>query len=310
MSTLLVTHEDGLNHVTPDGHPERVARLEHLWPALEGKDVVRAEAPLAEDADLTLCHPQDYVDMIREAIPAQGFNQLDGDTWLSPGSYNCASRAVGGAMLAVDKVMAGEVGNAFVAMRPPGHHAETATPMGFCLFGTVAIAAKHALERHGLSRVAVVDFDVHHGNGTQAAFADDPDLFYASTHQWPLYPGTGRPDERGCNGNILNAVLPPGAGSERFRAAMRDQVLPALDSFAPELVMISAGFDGHVGDPLAELELEDADYGWATSELCALARRHSGGRLVSVLEGGYSLAALESAAREHVAALLHAPAAG
>ncbi len=313
MTTLLYAHDDCLEHLPGKGHPERPERLRAVLAALEGpgfEGLLRREAPLAELAQLSRVHPEAFVRQILDAVPVEGQVAIDMDTAMSPGSGRAALRAAGAVCAAVDAVLQGEAQNAFCAVRPPGHHAEPHRSMGFCLFNNIAIGAQQARAVWGLKRVAVVDFDVHHGNGTQAAFADDPDLFYASTHQWPLYPGTGRPDERGCNGNILNAVLPPGAGSERFRAAMRDQVLPALDSFAPELVMISAGFDGHVGDPLAELELEDADYGWATSELCALARRHSGGRLVSVLEGGYSLAALESAAREHVAALLHAPAAG
>lgn len=306
MSTLLVTHEDGLNHVTPDGHPERVARLEHLWPALEGKDVVRAEAPLAEDADLTLCHPQDYVTMIREAIPAQGFNQLDGDTWLSPGSYNCASRAVGGAMLAVDKVMAGEVGNSFVAMRPPGHHAETATPMGFCLFGTVAIAAKHALERHGLSRVAVVDFDVHHGNGSQDLLRGEARALFISSHQMPLWPGSGGAHETGDHNNVLNVPLAPGTAGQGFRQEYEGQVFPRLEEFKPELILISAGFDAHADDPLANLNLREDDFAWVTRRLCEIAAEQCDGRVVSSLEGGYDLRALAASGAVHLDELIRA----
>ncbi|MFN3210280.1 MAG: histone deacetylase family protein [Roseovarius sp.] len=306
MSTLLVTHEDGLNHVTPDGHPERVARLEHLWPALDGKDVVRVEAPLATDDDLTLCHPQDYVTMIREAIPAQGFNQLDGDTWLSPGSFDCASRAVGGAMLAVDRVMAGEAGNAFVAMRPPGHHAETATPMGFCLFGTVAIAAKHALERHGLGRVAVVDFDVHHGNGTQDLLRSEARALFISSHQMPLWPGSGGAHETGEHDNVLNVPLAPGTGGQGFRQEYEGQVFPRLEEFKPELILVSAGFDAHADDPLANLNLREDDFAWVTRRLCEIAAEQCEGRVVSCLEGGYDLGALAASGAVHVDELIRA----
>ncbi len=306
MPTLLVTHDDGLTHVTPDGHPERVARLEHLLPALEGKDVVRAEAPLPEDADLTLCHPQAYVDMIRAAIPERGFGQLDGDTWLSPGSYNAAARAVGGAMLAVDKVLAGEVTNAFVAMRPPGHHAETATPMGFCLFGTVAIAAKHALERHGLSRVAVVDFDVHHGNGTQDLLRADARALFISSHQMPLWPGSGAAHETGDHDNVLNVPLAPGTGGQGFRQEYEGQVFPRLADFRPELILVSAGFDAHADDPLANLNLREDDFAWVTRKLCEIAAEECESRVVSCLEGGYDLRALAASGAVHLDALIAA----
>ncbi len=310
MTTLLFSHQDCLEHNPGPGHPERPDRLRAVLAALEGpgfEGLERRDAPLAELAQIARVHPEAFIRNLLDSVPAEGQVAIDMDTAMSPGSGQAALRAAGAVCAAVDAVMAGEARNAFCAVRPPGHHAEPERSMGFCLFNNVAIGAAQARAAWGAAKVAVVDFDVHHGNGTQAAFAADPAFFYASTHQWPLYPGTGRPEERGC-GNILNAVLPPGAGSDRFRAAMTDQVLPALEAFGPDLVMISAGFDAHTGDPLAELDLQDADYGWATAELCGLASRHAGARVVSVLEGGYSLSALGSAAREHVAALIHAPA--
>ncbi|RKF17227.1 histone deacetylase family protein [Roseovarius spongiae] len=304
MTTALLTHADCLRHATPPGHPERVARLEHLLAALEGKVLERMEAPLAEEADLLLAHSAEHVETIRAAEPAAGAAQLDPDTYISPGSLDAALRGVGGAVRAVDMVLAGEAANAFVACRPPGHHAERATPMGFCLFGTVAIAAKHALERHGLGRVAIVDFDVHHGNGTQDIAWDDPRILFCSTHQMPLFPGTGDPGETGVDGNILNVALHDGAGGSAFRQVMEAQVLPAVDAFAPELLLVSAGFDAHRDDPLAGLMLEDSDFTWITERLCDLADKHCGGRLVSNLEGGYDLAALARCAAAHVDVLI------
>jgi len=309
MATLLYTHKDCLDHETGKGHPERPDRLRAVLAALEDPafaGLLRREAPEASLEQLCRVHPEAFVQAILDRVPAEGLASIDMDTAISPGSGRAALRAAGAVCAAVDAVIGGEARNAFCAVRPPGHHAEPSRAMGFCLFNNVAIGAAHARAAWGLRRVAVVDFDVHHGNGTQAAFAEDADLFYASTHQWPLYPGTGRPDETGC-GNIVNAVLPAGSGSAGFRAAMRDTVLPALEAFAPDMVLISAGFDAHAGDPLAELELDDADYGWVTAELCAVAARRSGARVVSVLEGGYSLPALAGSARQHVTALMAAP---
>ena len=306
MTTALITHDDCRAHETPPGHPERPARLEHLLPALEGKALARIAAPEADTADLRLGHPQGYIDRVEAARPVSGAVQLDADTFLSAGSVRAARRGVGGAIRAVDMVMAGEAGNAFVAARPPGHHAEAARPMGFCLFGTVAIAAQHALERHGLARVAVADFDVHHGNGTQDLLWSDRRALFASSHQMPLWPGTGTPEETGAHDNVLNVPLAPGTGGAGFRQAYEAQILPALDAFAPELLLISAGFDAHRADPLANLMLEDADFAWVTRELCALAARHCGGRVVSCLEGGYDLGALASAGAAHVDALIRA----
>lgn len=304
MTTALFTHTDCLDHLTPQGHPEQVARLSHVLAALEGRDLMRAEAPLASEDDLRLCHPQSHIDRVRAAAPDEGVVQLDADTWMSPGSLDAALRGVGGALAAVDAVLGGQAGNAFVATRPPGHHAETERTMGFCLFGTVAIAARHAMERHGLSRVAVVDFDVHHGNGTQDLLWSEARSLFVSSHQSPLWPGTGSPDETGAHGNVLNLPLAPRSDGAVFRAAYEAQVFPAIEAFAPELILISAGFDAHHADPLAELNLTEADFEWVTGRLCDLAQAHCGGRVVSCLEGGYDLQALAASAAAHVDVLI------
>ncbi len=306
MTTLLYTHEACFDHDTGRQHPERPARLKAVLDALAGDGFAALErrvAPRAELAQLARVHPRDYVEQVLAAIPAQGIAHLDADTAVSPGSGEAALRAAGAVCAAVDAVMGGEATNAFCAVRPPGHHAEPATPMGFCLFNNVAVGAEQARAAHGLKRIAVVDFDVHHGNGTQALFEADPDLFYASTHQSPLYPGTGHADERGV-GNIVNAPLPPMAGSAEFRAAMSRIVLPALADFAPDFLIISAGFDAHRDDPLASLNFTEDDYGWATSELIGIAEACCGGRIVSALEGGYDLHALGASAAAHVKALM------
>ena len=298
--TGLFMHEDCLHHVTPPDHPEQVARLSRVSAVLEpvsGLD--RREAPLCDEADILLCHPAAYLDEIKHHAPGQ----LDADTWMSDGSWQAARRAVGGAIAAVDAVLAGEMKNAFVACRPPGHHAETAKPMGFCLFGSVAIAAKHALERRGLARVAVVDFDVHHGNGTQDLLWDEARAFLATSQQVPLWPGTGLSDETGAHDNVLNVPLAPGTGGAEMRAAYEAQVLPRLEAFAPELILISAGFDAHRADPLAQLEWQTEDFTWLTERLCGVAETVCGGRVVSVLEGGYDLDALGESVAAHVAAL-------
>lgn len=307
MSTLLLTHPDCLSHVTPPGHPERVDRLHALNAALADAafdDLVREDAPLAEEAHIARVHPQSFIDHIKSSAPAQGFASLDGDTHMSPGSYNAALRAAGGNVRAVDAVIGGEVGNAFVACRPPGHHAETATAMGFCLFGNVVVGARHALEAHGLSRVAIVDFDVHHGNGTQDLVWDDDRIFFVSSHQMPLYPGSGHPHEAGAHGQILNVPLDPNTGGTQFRRAYERQVFPAIANFDPEVIMISAGFDAHVNDPLANLNLVEDDFAWVTAALCDLADTHAGGRIVSTLEGGYDLDGLAASAAAHVTVLM------
>jgi acetoin utilization deacetylase AcuC-like enzyme len=244
------------------------------------------------------------VDSIRAAAPSEGLVQIDADTWMSPGSLAAAHRAAGGAVRAVDMVLGGEAGNAFVATRPPGHHAERETAMGFCLFGNVALAAKHALDHHGLRRVAVVDFDVHHGNGTQDLLEDDARAFFVSSHQFPLWPGTGTADETGPHGTVMNLPIPPGTGSDEFRRLYEERVFPRIEAFTPDLILVSAGFDAHRADPLADLRLETADFTWITGRLCDLADSLCGGRLVSVMEGGYDLDALAESAAAHVDVLI------
>ena len=308
-ATALITHTDCLGHDTGLGHPERPDRLRAVLQALEHPDftsLLREQAPLATREQLCLAHPAPYVDRLLALDPQVGeLLALDPDTVVSPGSLAAARRAAGGAIAAVDAVMEGWAAAAFVATRPPGHHAEPAEAMGFCLFNNAAVAARHARTRWGLERVAVVDFDVHHGNGTQDIFAADPALFYASSHQHPCYPGTGSPRETGVAGNILNAPLPPGAGSERFRAAWAERIIPALAAWQPQLLIVSAGFDAHRDDPLAELRVETEDFAWLTDRLNAVAQAHAGGRVVSLLEGGYDLAALAASAAAHVRRLMH-----
>ena len=292
MTTALITHADCLTHVTPHGHPEKVDRLRAVNDVLVGAafdSLIRVEAPLGTDAQVLYAHPPAYLDKIKRAAPNEGSVSLDADTHMSPGSLEAALRAVGANVRGVDLVLSGEAQNAFCAVRPPGHHAETETAMGFCLFGSVVIGARHAIRAHGLERVAIMDFDVHHGNGTQALVWDDPQIFFASTHQMPLYPGSGSANETGAHGNVLNVPLAPGAGGAEFRAALEAQVLPVIDDFKPELILISAGFDAHQADPLANLNLVEDDFTWATQQLCDLAAIHCQGRLVSTLEGGYDL---------------------
>jgi acetoin utilization deacetylase AcuC-like enzyme len=306
MTTLLFTHPASRTHVNPPGHPESVARIaaiEAELAKLAFHHLVRREAPLASDEAIRRAHPGRYLDIIREAAPKSGFTRLDPDTTMSPGSLEAALRGAGAAVAAVDAVFAGEAKNAFCAMRPPGHHAESARAMGFCIFSNAAIAALHARARHGIARAAVVDFDVHHGNGTQEIFWNDRDLFYGSTHQMPLYPGTGARHETG-QGNIHNAPLASGDGGKEFRAAMEEAILPQLDQFKPELVIISAGFDAHRADPLGGLNLDESDFEWATRRLMDGAEAHGGGRVVSVLEGGYDIAALASSVAAHVKVLM------
>ena len=307
MTTALITHADCLAHVTPDHVEEQPARLTHVLRALEGLALARHAAPLAEEASILALHDADYVARIRSAVPATGFALLDADTdaetALCPASWPAILRAVGAVQKGIDLVMAGEVGNAFAAIRPPGHHAEAARPMGFCIFGNVALGARHALDVHGLARVAVVDFDVHHGNGTQALLWDEPRVLTITSQQMPLWPGTGDAAETGAHGNVLNLPLAPGSGGAEMRDAYEKTVFPRLHDFAPELILISAGFDAHRADPLADLNWEAEDYAWATHALCDLADAHCGGRMVSTLEGGYDLEALAVSAAAHVTVL-------
>ena len=302
MATVVITHDECLGHVTPPGHPEQVARLNAVREALAGLDVTTVKAPLAAEDDLLRVHPKSHVDAIKAAAPTEGWRSLDTDTHMSAGTLAAAYRAAGAAVKAVDLVMSGEAGNVFCATRPPGHHAERETAMGFCFFGNVAIAAKYALDHHGLKRVAILDFDVHHGNGTQDLVEEDARILFCSSHQSPLYPGTGAAHETGV-GNVVNVPLPDGTGSAAFRAAWERQVLPRVDAFKPELIFISAGFDAHRADPLAGMLLETADFAWVTQAICDLADRHCQGRVVSALEGGYDLAALGESAAAHVAVL-------
>ena len=304
---LLFTHPSMLDHTGPPGHPERPQRLEAVLAALDGMPLDRREAPYARRDALERVHPSAFVSAMEGVFPkpGEGMIALDGgDTFLCDASRQAVLRAAGACTAAVDAVMAGEDTTAFCAVRPPGHHAEPAQAMGFCIYNNIAVGALHALEAHGLSRVAVIDFDVHHGNGTQAVAQKEARLFFASTHQSPLYPGTGRVTDTGVCDNAVNAPLPPGAGSEMWRKAMEARVLPALDAFAPEFVFISAGFDAHRADPLAEMALEDEDFAWAAAALKEAAGASAKGRIVASLEGGYDLRALASSAKAFVGALM------
>ncbi len=303
MTVALFTHLDMLDHQPGHGHAERPERLRAVIDALQDDanlDLEINEAPLVERADLKRVHPCRYVDDIFAAGSGSGQHILDPDTILAPGSLNAARRAAGAVVAAVRDVAAGRIDRAFCAVRPPGHHAEPETAMGFCVFSNVAVAAR-AAQAAGLGRVAVVDFDVHHGNGTQAAFGHDPSLFMASIHQSPLYPGTGDPSERGI-GNIANAVVPPHAPREMWRSRF-EALMDQLDAFAPELIIVSAGFDAHARDPLASQSLEEADFAWATRAIMSVAASRSRRRIVSSLEGGYDLEALGRSALAHVRAL-------
>ncbi|HEY8571855.1 histone deacetylase family protein [Phenylobacterium sp.] len=305
MSLSLYTHSDMLDHRPGEWHPERPERLQAVTDALADAsdlDLAPFEAPLVEAADLARVHPQDYVDAIVRAAPGEGLRQLDADTFMSAGSLNASRRAAGAVVAAVRAVAAGQAERAFCAVRPPGHHAEPALPMGFCIFSNVAVAAR-AAQAAGLARVAVVDFDIHHGNGTQAAFAGQEGLFLASIQQWPMWPGTGHPDEPAPD-NIVNAVSPAGAPARVWRRAF-ESLMPHVDDFAPDLIIVSAGFDAHRRDPIGEAgqSLEAEDFAWATRAIAAVANRHARGRVVSSLEGGYDLEALGQSALAHVRAL-------
>jgi acetoin utilization deacetylase AcuC-like enzyme len=308
LATLLVQDPVFLQHLVPTGHPERPARLSAIDSTLaEGAftALTRRSATAAALERIALAHTSAYIDELQAEVPADGIMQIEADTYVCPASLSVALHAVGGACLAVDAVMAGEVANAFAAARPPGPHAEGDRPMGFCLFNNAAIAARYAQKTYGAERVAIMDWDVHHGNGTQAIFWADPSVLYASTHQMPLYPGTGAASETGA-GNIVNAPLSAGDEGDEFRDAMTARVLPALEKFRPDLLIISAGFDAHWRDPLAGINLKEADFAWATEALMAVADRHCSGRIVSLLEGGYDLTGLADSVAAHVATLMKA----
>ena len=310
MTTLFVTHPECVDHDPGFGHPEAPGRLSAIVAALKDQEfssLLRLEAPLGTKADIERVHRPSFATSLLARIPQNGHVALDADTIVSSGSGNAALRAVGAVTAAIDTVIAGKAQNAFCAVRPPGHHAEPSHAMGFCLFNSIAIGARYAQAVHGITRVAIVDFDVHHGNGTQTVAETDPTLFFASTHQYPFYPGTGAEEETGV-GNIVNVPLRIGSSGTLFRRAFEAKILPALEDFAPDLILVSAGFDAHRADPLAGLELEDDDFDWVTSRLLEAAERHSKGRLISVLEGGYDLRALASSAAAHVRALTSAEA--
>jgi acetoin utilization deacetylase AcuC-like enzyme len=308
MTTLVYTHDACLEHDPGSYHPESPDRLRVVLERLSRPEFAalkRREAPLADIDEVARIHPRPFIEAVLASVPARGHAAIDVDTVLSPRSGEAALRAVGAVCAAVDAVMAEEADNAFCAVRPPGHHAEPDRAMGFCLFNSVAIGAQRARQAHGLERAAVIDFDVHHGNGTQAAFESDPHLFYGSTHQSPLYPGTGARSDTGV-GNLVNVPLRPMSGSVEFRRAFEEVILPALEDFRPDFILISAGFDAHRNDPLAQLMLVEEDYAWVTERLMACAARHCEGRIVSSLEGGYDLTALAASAAAHVRTLMAA----
>ena len=307
MATVLISHTDCLKHITPENHPERVERLISIMDSLKNfkdPDLVRLDAPEGSETDILRVHPIEYLDNLKQKSPVDGFVALDPDTFMSAGSLPAAMRGVGGIIKAVDLVMTDQANNVFVVTRPPGHHAEKETSMGFCLFGNVSIAAKYALDHHKLPKVAVVDFDVHHGNGTQDILWNEKRSLFISSHQMPLYPGTGKENEIGIENNILNIPLPPNTMGKDFRYLYENKVFPALEKFSPDLLLVSAGFDAHASDPLANINLADEDFVWITGRLCDLADKHCNGRLVSTLEGGYDLDALAKCVTTHLKTLL------
>ena len=307
MTTLLISHPACLAHDMGEGHPEQPERLRAVERAFESENfqlLARDLAPRAEVSAIARVHPLDYVEALRAATPTRGHVAIDQDTSMSSGTFEAALRSAGGAIFAVDEVMTRKVRNAFVATRPPGHHAELATPMGFCFFNNVAVAARHARSIHGADRVAIMDFDVHHGNGTQHIFWNDPHVMYASTHQMPHYPGTGSVGERGEHDQIVNAPLRAGDGGDRFREAIEVAILSRIADFAPDLIIISAGFDAHRRDPLGNINLVEADFIWITRKLMEIAQKRCGGRVVSILEGGYDLESLARSVAAHVTTLM------
>jgi len=301
MSTALITHNDSVLHEISPGHPESPQRIGAILDQIKKENLYdylnQLEAPLAKPEAALSCHPQSYIDMIVASSPESGSVQLDADTAMNPHSLNAALRCIGAGMLATDKVIAGDVNNAFCVMRPPGHHAEKSQAMGFCFFGSIAIAARHAINEHGLDRVAIVDFDVHHGNGTEDIVDGDKKILFCSSFQHPLYPGRFRPN---VEGQRVNVPLAAGTGGEEFRMSVLESFIPALNKFKPQMIFISAGFDAHKDDPLAGLELGDNDFVWITQQLMEVADKHANGRIVSMLEGGYSLPALARSATGHV----------
>jgi acetoin utilization deacetylase AcuC-like enzyme len=307
MATLLLHHPSFADHSTGRGHPERPDRYRAVEAVLSQPQfdpLVRQRAEPADLAATRYVHSHRYVDELEAARPADGYVYLDGgDTVMEPSTWEVVLRGVGGTLQAIDGVLTGQAQNAFVACRPPGHHAETERAMGFCLFNNISIGARHAQRKYGMTRVAIADFDVHHGNGTQQIFYSDADVLYASTHQMPLFPGTGAMGETGV-GNIFNAPLRAGDDGARLREAFQQRILPALESFAPELILVSAGFDAHHRDPLGSLMMTADDFGWATRELMNLAEKHCDGRLVAVLEGGYDLQGLAESVAAHVGELM------
>ncbi len=307
MTTILYENPIFLEHQVPEGHPERPDRLRALNLALEHErfaPLKRLKAPQGNEDLVLLAHPEEHLRAVMAVIPEEGINSFEADTHASPSSLQAALTGIGGAVAAVDAVFAGEADNVFVASRPPGHHAEKTKAMGFCFFNNAAIAARHAQRIHGVERVAIVDWDVHHGNGTQDIFWDDASVLFCSTHQMPLYPGTGAKNEDGRHGTIVNAPLSPDTGSEHFREAFKSRVLPALENFRPDLVIISAGFDAHHRDPLAQINLTGEDFDWATGKLLDVAGRYSANRVVSLLEGGYDLVGLAESAGLHIQRLM------
>jgi acetoin utilization deacetylase AcuC-like enzyme len=307
MTVLFITDDSFLEHDTGAGHPESIDRLLSVNQALNDEafsSLLRRSAIDATNDQMAAPHSVDFISALMDAAPDDGYSHIDPDTVMSPGTDEAIRRGAGALVLAVDEVMAGKTQSAFCAVRPPGHHAERRRAMGFCFVNNVAVAAFHARTVHAVKKVAVVDFDVHHGNGTQDIFWDDPALFFASTHQYPHYPGTGAADDVGAHNNVVNVPLPPGTDGGSFRKSFERYVLPALDSFAPDLILISAGFDAHKDDPLSNMGLEEDDFAWTTRMIVQMADRHADGRVVSTLEGGYNLRALGRSAAAHVKALM------